>query len=260
MFCKKCGNALDDGMKFCPQCGEPVVNTAAQEAPPATDEAEPDIVYQTPEPEAYEQTAAAETGGEYGQQSETGGEAYQPPDAGEYQPPVYQTPPAQGVQRSININIKTPAFLSGGDRRMWLGITFLLAACTMICMILSGVAVSAMGFGLSLPNTSIGSIMGKDAGAFGVYTVFLVIYIIINLCAVFMIFCRIKYGTLAGLAANLIAVIFSIVVIAASFLLSTDMGGFIKITTKPTIWAWLALVLGLADGAFLVLKGADLTQ
>ena len=127
-------------------------------------------------------------------------------------------------------------------------------------MILSGVAISAMGIGLPLPNTSIGSIMGKDAGAFGVYTVFLVIYIIINLCAVFMIFCKIKYGTLAGIAANLIAVIFSIVAVAASFSLSTDMGGFIKITAKPTIWAWLALVLGLANGAFLVLKGADLTQ
>lgn len=216
MFCKKCGNALDDGMNFCPRCGEPAVKPIASETPPEENDAERDV---------YES--------------------------------AYPMQPMYPVGKDVNI--KAPAFMRGGNATTWLAVMFLLSACTMISMILSGAGISVKavrGFGLSLPVTTINGIM-DDFTVFGVYTVFLVIYIIINLCAVFMIFCKIKYGTLAGLAANLIAVIFSIVVIAASFSMSTDMG-FIKITTKPTIWAWLALVFGLANCAFLIFKGGDL--
>ena len=145
--------------------------------------------------------------------------------------------------------------MKGGKKTTLLSVMFLLAAATMFCMIFSGTALSAMGYGMSLPNTTMSALMGDDAGAFGVYTVFLVIYIIINICAVFLIFNRKKYGIIAGLFANLLAFIFSIVAIFAAFGLGRQMGGG---TSYPTVWTWLALVLALANGAFLAVKGREI--
>lgn len=36
MFCRKCGNQITEGSKFCPKCGEPVPQVAAQIQPVAT--------------------------------------------------------------------------------------------------------------------------------------------------------------------------------------------------------------------------------
>ena len=215
MFCKKCGNALDDGMNFCPRCGEPAVKPIASETPPEENDAQRDV---------YE--------------------------------PAYQTQPMYPVGKDVNI--KAPAFMRGGNATTWLAVMFLLAAYTMISMILSGVGISVKavrGFGLSLPATTINGI-ADNVTAFGVYTVFLVIYIIVNLCAVFMILNKIKYGTIAGIAANAIAVISGIVAVAASFSLSKEINEFVS--TFPTVWTWLALVFGLANCAFLIFKGGDL--
>ncbi len=215
MFCKKCGNALDDGMNFCPRCGEPAVKPIVQETPPAENDAQRDV---------YE--------------------------------PANPTQPMYPVRKDVNI--KVPAFMRGGNATTWLAVMFLLTACTMISMILSGVGISVKavrGFGLSLPATTISGI-ADNVTAFGVYTVFLVIYIIVNLCAVFMILNKMKYGTIAGIAANAIAVISGIVAVAASFSLSKEINEFVS--TFPTVWTWLALVFGLANCAFLIFKGGDL--
>ena len=221
MFCKKCGYALDDGMNFCPRCGEAAVKPIMRETPPA--EADAERV-------AYEQ---AEMGADV------------------------QTEPV--VSETYSENIKAPAVTRGLSGTTLHAVMFLLAACTMISMILSGVGISVKavrGFGLSLPATTINGI-ADDITAFGVYTVFLVIYIIINLCAVFMILNKNKYGTIAGIAANAAAVISGIVAVIAAFSLSKEAGGYIS--TFPTVWTWLALVLGLVSCAFLILKGRDLT-
>ncbi len=218
MFCKKCGNALDDGMNFCPRCGEPAVKPIVSETPPEENDAQRDVY------EPVETEVAAQ--------------------------PMYPV--------GKDVNIKAPAFMRGGNATTLLAVMFLLAACTMISMILSGVGISAKavrGFGLSLPATTINGI-ADNVTAFGVYTVFLVIYIIVNLCAVFMILNKMKYGTIAGIAANAIAVIFSIVAVAASFSLSKEINEFVS--TFPTVWTWLALVFGLANCAFFIFKGGDL--
>lgn len=149
--------------------------------------------------------------------------------------------------------------MAGGSKVTWLAVMFLLAAAAMFCMILSGVGMSQSGVGFSMPITSLASAMDSEAGAFGVYTVFLVIYIIINICAVFLIFNKKQYGIIAGLLANLLVVIFSIVAICAAFGLAEKMGADGVMSTYPTIWTWLSLVLGLANGAFLVIKGKELT-
>ena len=232
MFCKKCGNALDDGMNFCPRCGEPAVKPIVQETPPEENDAERDVY------EPVETEVAAQ--------------------------PMYP------VRKDV---IKAPAFMRGGNATTWLAVMFLLSACTMISMILSGVGISVKavrGFGLSLPATTINGI-ADNVTAFGVYTVFLVIYIIVNLCAVFMILNKMKYGTIAGIAANAIAVISGIVAVAASFSLSKEINEFVStfptvwtwlaqiISAFPTVWTWLALALGLVNGVFLIFKRRDLT-
>lgn len=62
MFCAKCGSTVENGIKFCPACGESMLTAAAPAQAPA---------YAPPPPPAYQAPA------------------YQPP------PPVYQAMPYQ---------------------------------------------------------------------------------------------------------------------------------------------------------------------
>lgn len=81
MFCTKCGAAVEDGVKFCPNCGQPMeqVAPAPQPEPQPVPQPEPQPVYQQPQP-VYQQPQPA----------------YQPPQQPAYQPaaqpqqPVYQ--------------------------------------------------------------------------------------------------------------------------------------------------------------------------
>ncbi len=226
MFCKKCGNQIPDGVKFCNVCGTPVSQPSAP-----------------------------------GQNSNS----YTNTNSDPYSYPNQNQTHNSGSLRGYNnggAHIPTPSFLAGGSKVTWLSVMFILAAATMFCMILSGVVMSQSGTGFSMPITTVNSLMtamNEKAGALGVYTVFLVIYIIIDICAVFLIFNKSQLGIIAGLLANLLVVIFSIVAICAAFGLAEKMGADGVMSTYPTIWTWLSLVLGLANGAFLVIKGRELT-
>lgn len=249
MFCKKCGSQIPDGVKFCTRCGATVT-------PPAAPGPNPNM-YRNPNP-----------GPNPNMYNNPNPNMYNRPNPNQ-RPNPYPNPRPNPNQMGANgpfhgyngrgLNIPTPSFLRGGSKITWLAVMFLLSAATMFCMVLSGIAASSMGFGMSLPFTTLSPLMGDMAGSFGTYTVFLVIYMIVNVCAVYLIFDRNQYGTIAGLAANLIAVIFSIVVICASFGLSAKLDAGEMVSTYPTIWTWLALIFGLADGAFLVFKGRELT-
>ena len=50
MFCRKCGNMIKDGAKFCTNCGAPAPEMPAQTAEPAAVSAEPAPVAETPAP------------------------------------------------------------------------------------------------------------------------------------------------------------------------------------------------------------------
>ena len=86
MFCTKCGSQLEDGVKFCTNCGAPTVFAkAAAPAVPAAVPEEPAAAAQTP----AEPTAAPVNGRQQPPQSQPN--AWQQPQQGQ-QPPQWQQP------------------------------------------------------------------------------------------------------------------------------------------------------------------------
>lgn len=58
MFCHNCGTALEEGVKFCPNCGAPVAVAAAIEEPVVEEPTAPEPVYNAPEEPVYQQPEA----------------------------------------------------------------------------------------------------------------------------------------------------------------------------------------------------------
>ena len=60
MFCHNCGNVLDDGAKFCPNCGTPIIALGEEILEETVTEPveEATSVYEEPEAPVYEQPAA----------------------------------------------------------------------------------------------------------------------------------------------------------------------------------------------------------
>ena len=87
MYCDKCGSFLEEGVKFCPNCGAQVAAPAVvKEAVVAEEPAQP--VYEQPEAPVYEQPEAPV----YEQP------VYQQPETPAYQQPVVQADPAVEAQ------------------------------------------------------------------------------------------------------------------------------------------------------------------
>ena len=83
MFCHNCGNALEDGAKFCPNCGTPVAAPVIDEAPVVEQPVVEEPVVEQPQQPVYEAPAAPV-----------------------YQQPVYTTPvnpELNGMSKSILI-------------------------------------------------------------------------------------------------------------------------------------------------------------
>ena len=97
MFCQNCGTFLENGTKFCPNCGAPVAAPEIVREPVVPQETiapqaeEPTVmvrepVYQEPAAPVYQQPEAP---------------AYQQPEAPAYQQPVYEQPQAPAYQQPV---------------------------------------------------------------------------------------------------------------------------------------------------------------
>ena len=126
MFCHNCGTALDDGAKFCPNCGTPVLLTGS--AP------EPAAAFTEPTSTLEEPTGYTEPVQEPAEPANVQPEApvYQQPEA-----PVYQQPEAPVVNEKANA-LATPCLIFG-----ILGIVFSLT----FYLSLFGIIFSAIGRG-----------------------------------------------------------------------------------------------------------------
>lgn len=156
MFCHNCGTALDEGVKFCPNCGAPI----AMEGP-------------IPEAPAYEKPV-----------EET--PAYEPPA---YEPPVYQqpaAPAAEPVYRAPVVNEEAAAL---STPILVFGIIGLAFACTFWLSFL-GIIFSAIGKGKVKAflaaggqltgKAKVGNILAKVGLILGiVLTAFFVIWLIV---------------------------------------------------------------------------------
>ncbi len=60
-FCGKCGQQVNDGIKFCPACGAPIAAAAPTPAAPQQPAPAPQQQYQQPQPQPQPQPAANDT-------------------------------------------------------------------------------------------------------------------------------------------------------------------------------------------------------
>ena len=155
MFCQNCGSALEDGVKFCPNCGEPVAVPEVD----TPEEAAAEIVAEEPVVEAP---------------------VYQAPAAPVYQAPVVEPtvdPELNGMSKSILI----------------FGIIGLAFSCSFYLSLL-GIIFSAIGKGKVKAvlaaggqltgKAKVGNILAKVGLILGiVLTVFFVIWLIVVIAA-----------------------------------------------------------------------------
>ena len=155
MFCHNCGTALDEGVKFCPNCGAPIAAPEAEEPiAPTVEEPVASVVEPVYEQPVYEQPAAPV-----------------------YQQPVYRDP----IVNEEAASLSTPILVFG-----IMGLAF---ACTFWLSFL-GIIFSAIGKGKVKAflaaggqlsgKAKVGNILAKVGLIVGIIlTVFFVIYLIV---------------------------------------------------------------------------------
>ena len=160
MFCHNCGTALDDGVKFCPNCGALIAAPEAEEPiAPTVEEPVASVVEPAYEQPVYEQPAAP---------------VYQQPA---YEQPVYREPAVNEEAASLS----TPILVFG-----IMGLAF---ACSFYLSFL-GIIFSAIGKGKVKQflaaggqlsgKAKVGSILAKVGLIVGIIlTVFFVIWLIV---------------------------------------------------------------------------------
>ena len=156
-YCTQCGNALEDGMKFCNRCGVPATEPAAPAAPEYVEIVCEEPACTAPETPVY---AAPEA------------PVYEPfAEQSYYMPPVNPYAPAPYVEATPVVSVKDKAM---GFVGMGLGIGGLFFAVfgllyTLMGMVETGVAfVFSLIFGLiSMPLSILGRKFAGDSAEHG---------------------------------------------------------------------------------------------
>lgn len=210
MICNKCGNEMPDGVKFCPRCG------AAMEQP------------QTPPPAAEE-----------------------PVNAGGYQG-MPTPPPNMGGQNPFGnfqntFSGKTNTMMSGKGN-IWLAIIAALTMLSALSIICSGVAYPGVEIPFMLNVGSNFSPTPMSVVGYIFYLIFAVINMLLLLSAFIFVLKKQSLGVILGIAANMMLLIMSIVMIIIAFCAFYRMG-------SASLWNWLALPVSLMNVAAYVIKG-----
>ena len=228
MICRNCGNQVPDGMKFCSRCGAEVERAAA-------------------------------------------------PDNGGYAP-----------SNNYNGGAHARPAASNGNKQLWLAVMAVMAMLGIMSVMCSSIAIKAGNEGVSIPFMSLTAMVGNASklarGASGImnmmglpideltsaggsitaalvgmiiYTVFAVGCIILYAISVVFTLKRKSLGIVSGMAASVLTLVLSIIMIIASFVIGSKMGG-IGISAHPAVWTWLAIPIAVLYAAFCSVKSREL--